>query len=186
MVYYHMKSKWPAWKIWAGLALAVLWAADASLGVLLWKTAQQGSAETQSQLTLLATQAKLLRADVARGERIRASLPQAKNDSDLFYHQSFLDASTGYSQIESDLDTIALKAGVKTSGYIFKQKELKDRGVTEVSVSTAVDADYPAVMQFINGLERSKNFYLLDQIALSSASAGAIRLQIGLHTYFRT
>lgn len=181
-----MKSKWPAWKMWTGLALAVLWAANASLGVLLWKTAQQGPAETRAQLVLLDTQAKLLRADVARGEKIRASLPQAKSDSDLFYRESFLDTATGYSDIESDMDAIALKAGVKTSGYTFKQKEIKDRGVTEVSVSTTVDADYPAVMEFISGLERSKNFYLLDQLALSSASAGTIRLQIGLHTYFRT
>ena len=180
-----MKSKWPAWKMWAGLALAVLWAMDASLGVLLWKTAQQGPAEMRSQLNQLAVQAKLLRADVARGEKIRASLPQAKNESDLFYRQSFLDASTGYSDIESDMDAIALKTGVKTSGYMFKQKEIKDRGVTEVTVSTTVDADYPAVMEFINGLERSRNFYLLDELALSSASPGSVRLQIALHTFFR-
>ena len=48
------------------------------------------------------------------------------------------------------------------------------------------EADYPAVIQFINGLERSKYFYLLDDLQLGSASSGAIRLQIGLHTYFRT
>ncbi len=49
-----------------------------------------------------------------------------------------------------------------------------------------MDADYPAVIQFINGLERSKYFYLLDDLQLASATTGGIRLQIGLHTYFRT
>jgi hypothetical protein len=63
---------------------------------------------------------------------------------------------------------------------------VKGRGVTEISIGTSVEADYPAVIQFINGLERSKYFYLLDDLQLGSASSGAIRLQIGLHTYFRT
>jgi hypothetical protein len=75
---------------------------------------------------------------------------------------------------------------VKTPGFSFRQKDVKDRGVTEISISTSVDADYPAVIQFINGLERSKNFYLVDDLRLGSATAGAIRLEIQLHTYFRT
>jgi hypothetical protein len=75
---------------------------------------------------------------------------------------------------------------VKTSGFSFKQTDVKGRGVTEISIGTSVEADYPAVIQFINGLERSKYFYLLDDLQLGSASSGAIRLQIGLHTYFRT
>jgi len=117
---------------------------------------------------------------------LRASLPQAGKDCDAFYQQSFLDSPTGYSQIESDLDGIATKAGVRISGFTFKQKELKDRGVTEIQITTNLDADYPAIIQFINGLERSKNFYLLDSLRLASATSGGIRLDLDLHTYFRT
>ena len=84
----------------------------------------------------LALQAKKLRADVSRGEKIRASLPQAGKDCDNFYQQSFLDSPTGYSRIEGDLDAIATKSGVKISGYTFKQKVIKDRGVTEIEINT--------------------------------------------------
>lgn len=49
-----------------------------------------------------------------------------------------------------------------------------------------LDAEYPAIIQFINGLERSKNFYLLDSLRLTSASTGGIRLDLDLHTFFRT
>ncbi|HVB55803.1 MAG TPA: GspMb/PilO family protein [Candidatus Acidoferrales bacterium] len=181
-----MSHKWPAWKMWTSIALALLLAADVGLGVFLWQTARQAPAQMRSQRALLATQAKLLKADVVRGEKIRGSLPLVKNDCDSFYRQSFLDATTGYSGIESDLDSIAAKAGVKTSGFKFDQKEVKGRGVAEISVTTSVEADYPSLMEFIDGLERSRNFYLLDQLSLTSATAGAIRLQVGLHTYFRT
>ncbi len=57
---------------------------------------------------------------------------------------------------------------MKTTGFSFKQKEVKDRGVTEISIGTSVDADYPAIIEFINGLERSKYFYLLDEVQLNS------------------
>lgn len=179
-------SNWTTWKKAIGAALALLLLADLALIFFLWRASKQGPEALRADRDRLTLQAKLLRADVQRGEKIRVSLPQAGNDCDSFYNQSFLDARTGYSQIEADLDSIAAKAGVKTPGYSFKQKEIKDRGVTEISISTSVDADYPAVIEFINGLERSKNFYLVDGLHLSSANAGGIRLDIELHTYFRT
>jgi hypothetical protein len=63
---------------------------------------------------------------------------------------------------------------------------VKDRGVTLVTVLDSVDGDYPAIIQFINGLERSKYFYLLNDLHLDTALAGAIRLHLELRTYFRT
>jgi Tfp pilus assembly protein PilO len=181
-----MKRKWQGWKKGVGIALAVLLTADIALCVFLWQSSSQDPDALRAQRDRLSVQAKLLKADVARGEKIRASLSQVRKDSDAFYSQSFLDSITGYSDIETDLDDIAAKSKVKTTGFTFKQKEVKDRGVTEISIGTSVDADYPSVIDFINGLEHSKYFYLLDNLQLSSASTGLIRLQIGLHTYFRT
>ena len=43
------------------------------------------------------------------------------------------------------------------------------------------------MIEFINGLERSKYFYLLDEVQMNfAARLAAIRLRIGLHTFFRT
>lgn len=128
----------------------------------------------------------LLRADVERGEKIRASLPQVRSDCDAFYRESFLNAASGYSSIQSDMDAIAAKAGVRTSGLTFAQKAIEGRGVTEISIKTDVEADYPSLIRFINNIERSGNFYLLDDLHLASATAGEIKLNISLHTYFRT
>jgi hypothetical protein len=181
-----MIATWRTWKLWVGIALAVILALDIGLGAYLWHGSLQEPQALRLERDQLALQARELRADVTRGEKIRASLPQAGKDCDSFYQQSFLDSPTGYSQIEGDLDAIATKSGVKISGYTFKQKLIKDRGVTEIEITTTLDADYPAVIQFINGLERSKNFYLLDSLRLTSASTGGLRLDLDLHTYFRT
>jgi hypothetical protein len=182
----NMKIRWRGWKLWTAIALGVVLALDLALLGFLWRFSLQQPESLRAERDRLALDAKKLRADVDRGEKIRASLPQAGKDCDAFYQESFLDSPTGYSQIESDLDGIAAKAGVRISGFTFKQIELKDRGVTEIQMTTNLDADYPAIIQFINGLERSKNFYLLDSLRLASATSGGIRLDLDLHTYFRT
>ncbi|HKV05700.1 MAG TPA: GspMb/PilO family protein [Candidatus Acidoferrales bacterium] len=181
-----MKGSWQTWKAILGGALALVLLADLGLVAFLWQSSRQEPQAMRGQRDLLAVRAKLLRNDVDRGEKIRASLPQAGKECDDFYRDTFLDTATGYSRIEADLDVIARQSGVKTSGFSFKQSDVKGRGVTEISISTNVDADYPSVIRFINGLERSKNFYLLDSLHLASATTGGIRLDLELHTYFRT
>jgi len=181
-----MKPHWQTWKKWAAGAVALVLVLDIALVAFLWNASRLDRGDLTAQRQRLVAEEKLLQADVTRGQAIRAALPQVGKDSDIFYRESFLDASTGYSDIETDLGVIAAKSGVKTSGFTFKQKPIPDRGVTEISISTSVSADYPSVIQFINGLERSKNFYLLDSLQLASATPGAIRLELSLHTYFRT
>jgi Type II secretion system (T2SS), protein M subtype b len=179
-------GNWQVWKRSVGVALGLLLFVDAALVAFLWNGSRQRPDVLRSQRDQLSLQAKLLRADIKRGETIRASLPQVGKDCDTFYDESFLDAKTGYSRIESDLDSIAQKANVKTPALSFKQKSIEGRGVTEISINTAVDADYPSVIRFINGLERSRNFYLVDDLHLASANPGTIQLEITMHTYFRT
>jgi Type II secretion system (T2SS), protein M subtype b len=179
-------GNWQVWKRSVGVALGLLLLVDAALVAFLWNGSRQGPNTLRAQRDQLSLQAKLLRADLKRGRAIQESLPQVGKDCDTFYDESFLDVKTGYSQIESDLDSIAQKANVKTPALSFQQKSIEGRGVTEISIKTAVDADYPSVIRFINGLERSKNFYLIDDLHLASASTGTIQLEITMHTYFRT
>jgi Tfp pilus assembly protein PilO len=182
----NTKRPWNTWKKLILGALGVLLLADLALVFILWQSTREGVEGMRAQRTRLENEAKLLRADVARGDTIRASLPKVGKDCDAFYRDAFLSSSEGYSAIEADLGAIATKSGLKTNSITFSQKEVKDRGVTLVTVLDSVDGDYPAIIQFINGLERSKYFYLLNDLHLDTASAGGIRLHLELRTYFRT
>jgi Tfp pilus assembly protein PilO len=177
---------WRVWKLWIAIALALLLVADTALIVFLWHNGREGQVAMARQRDRLETQAKLLKADVARGEKIRSSLPEAGKECDSFYQETLLSSATGYSTIEADMDAIASKAGLKTSGISFSQKEVKGRGVTTITVKATVEGDYQAIIQFINGLERSRNFYLLNDLTLASETTGGIRVNLELNTYFRT
>lgn len=175
-----------AWKKWTTLALGLLLLADLGLGFFLWEAGREGPDSMRRERDHLALTAKLLNADVKRAEQIRAALPQVGKDCTEFYQKTFPVSAMGYSAIEADLDSIASHAGLKTSGVSFKPTDLKDRGVTELEITAQVNGDYASIIKFINGIEVSKNFYLLNDLQLDSASTGVIRLQLKLHTYFRT
>jgi len=180
-----MKNSWHTWKSVIGVALGVFLIADAALGGLLYWQSQQTSSQAYVRAQLLKTQAKKLRADVQRGEKIRDSLAQAGEECDKFYQTTFLDSTTGYSAIQADLSSIAAKAGLHASTLTFKPKELEGRGVTEIAITEEIEGDYPAILQFINQLEVSRNFYLLRDLTLDPATTGGIRLKLDLATYFR-
>ncbi|HXN19073.1 MAG TPA: hypothetical protein VN875_12120 [Candidatus Binatus sp.] len=177
---------WDTWKKIILSALGLLLLADLALVFVLWQASREGVDSMRAQRARLETQAKLLKADVARGDKIRASLPTVGKDCDAFYHDAFLDSGTGYSDIESDLGNIAVKSGLRVGGLTLNQKEVKGRGVTLITISESVDGDYPAIIKFINGLERSKYFYLLNNLQLDTSNLGGIRLRLELRTYFRT
>jgi Tfp pilus assembly protein PilO len=71
-----------------------------------------------------------------------------------------------------------------------RQKEIANRGVAEVSIEATVTGDYSSVVRFVNGLQRSQRFYVLDGLALATdtqnqAAQGPIRVALHLRTYFR-
>jgi Tfp pilus assembly protein PilO len=177
---------WGEWKKWTGVALIALLVVDVALGVFLWRASQAGPEKMAAERDRLSLLSKQLKADVDRCEKIRSSMATAGKDADSFYHQTFLDRASGYSSIETDLNAIATSAGLRASGVTFKEKEIKDRGVTEISMATSVEGDYSSIIKFINGLERSKNFYLLNNLHLASATQGGIKLDLQLRTYFRS
>ena len=181
------KKSWGAWKKSVTAALCLLFAADLALAFFLWQGGRGGPESKRAQRDRLELQAKLLKADVERGDKIKASLPQVGKDCELFYRSDFLPAATGYSAIVAELTEITRKSGLKSGGVSFQQKALKDHGVTQIMMKTTVEGDYPAIIEFIHALERSKNFYLLDNLTLASGGATpGIKLNLDLRTFFRT
>lgn len=139
-----------------------------------------------SELKILARQHALMAADLARAQRIREDLPAIEKQSDGFFHDQFRPIGSGYSALVDDLGTLARNSGIRTEGFSFRQQQPDKRGVTEIEISTTVDGDYPSVVKFIDSLERSESFYILDSLSLASSSGGGLKLNLQLRTFFRS
>ncbi len=142
--------------------------------------------EQKNEEQRLQRQHDLLAADVRRASEIRQRLPVVQRECDEFFAKELRPASTGYSSVVGDLGELAKKAGLRTNAITFRQHDVANRGVVEVQVVATVEGDYPSLVSFINGLERSKNFYLLDSLQLASSTGGSLKLNLELRTYFRS
>ena len=140
----------------------------------------------QSELKLLARQHALMAADVSRAEKIRENLPAIQKESDGFFHDQFRPIGSGYSALEDDLGVLARTAGLRTESLSFRQEAADKGGVSKIQIGATVDGDYPSVVRFIDSLERSQNFYILDSLSLAAGSAGQLKLNLQLRTFFRS
>jgi Tfp pilus assembly protein PilO len=180
-----MQRNGQAWKKWIQVALGVVLLLDLFLVYVIWRAGGPGPQAMREQRKQLELQDKLLGADVRRAANIRDRLPVVARDCDLFFDQQFLPVKTGYSTVVADLNAISENSGLRTASVNFKQRDFEKRGLTEVGVTAVVEGDYSNLVRFINGIERSENFYLLDSLTLASSAGGTIKLNVQLRTYFR-
>src|ERR1700688_359572 len=164
--------------------LAVILLADVVLIGVRWRL--NGSSHVQpGDLTRLGMLEKQYRADNTRVERFKAELPADEKQWDEFFTTHFHAAGAGYSAISEDLGGLSRSAGLRSDTISFHQHAPDARGLMQVDIATAVEGDYDSLVQFLNKLEHSNNFYVLDSLALASSSAGKLRLNVQLRTYFR-
>ncbi len=173
-------------KRWVRWGLVGVLAVDAVLLLIAWRSAASHPQSEQQALERLRERHRLLGADVRRASEIRRRLPEVERECNRFFEAELLDSASGYSSVVEDLGKIAGKAGLPANSVMFKQRDIEKRGIAEVELTTTVDGDYPSLVRFINGLERSQNLYLLDSLSLVAGQEGRIKLNVSMRTYFRS
>ncbi len=175
------------WKRWVQVGLAALLAADLGLAVAKWRMNVAASQQQlEEQAMRLRAEVAAIRRNLSRAEEVRRKMPNIAGECDHFYGRQLLGPRQGYAALVANLGDIAQKAGLETSGLRFAQKGESHHGVTQVDATAVIEGNYDALVRFINGLEQSQNFYVLDSLSLDSITSGRVKLNIRLHTYFRT
>lgn len=165
-------------------AIAILLVADGLLALY----AERLSAESpQQELAAEKNEMKLLRADVNRALAIQKNMPVIKADCERF-ETSLLRGGSGYSGVSGELTEIARNSGLQISSLGFNSKEIPGKNLVEIALEATVSGDYKGVVQFLNGLQRSKNYYIIDGLTLASGASGdapgTIRVALHLRSYF--
>jgi Tfp pilus assembly protein PilO len=165
--------------------LAVILLADVVLIGVRWRL-NSSSHVQPGELNRLGMLEKQYRADNTRLERFKTELPADEKQWDEFFTTHFHPAGAGYSAISEDLGALSRSAGLRSDAVSFHQHPADARGLMQVDITTAVEGDYDGLIQFLNKLEHSDNFYVLDDLTLATSSVGKLRLNVQLRTYFRT
>ena len=170
-------------------AVAFLLFGDAAMALYLVHVAASDRPAHQ-ELSAQTTEIKLLRADITRARAIQLAMPTTKADCERF-KDSLPSARTGYSVITSELGKIGHTAGLQIGSLDFHATDLPARDLTEVSVNATVAGDYKSIMQFINGVQRSKNYYIVESLSLATdvgavpGAPGTVKVDLHLKSFFK-
>ncbi len=168
------------WKL-----LALLAVIDLAAAALLLSPIRSSSAVRQQQLNQLwaELQDKTREAVPLRG--IDKKVEQAQEEIQQFYVARFPDS---FAAVSTQLGTLAKDNGVQltTASYATEDTDLPE--LRRVWIKARISGDYTREVQFINALERSKNFFLVDSVGLQEVTGKnvGVNLQIGAETYLRT
>ena len=131
-------------------------------------------ANKQAQLKLVEMQTAPLR---GLDRRIAATNSQVQD-----FHAKRIPAS--YSAIESRIDELQVKSGVRLSRLQYTQGK-PESGLTEITMDAGISGDYPQIMRFVNSLERDKTFFVIRAMALTSQQGGQVNLRLRVSTWLR-
>ena len=133
---------------------------------------QQTLNELRAQLTTKNRQVEPLRG-------IDKKIPLAAQQIDQFYQERF---SAHDSDVAETIATLAKETGVKVQQQKWKWGDPEPVGVRKVEIETSIQGDYQPLAKFLNGLERSKVFFIVNSITLAQQN-GPVQLQMKLETY---
>ena len=169
--------------------VALLVVADLALAAYSLELASTPTA-SDAQLKQLALQLKKMQAEIKRAQGIREGLPENQKEYEKF-ENSFLPANSGYSSISSELGEIASKSGARQDELSFKPTPIPERGMTELAVDSTIVGNYQSVIQFLNGLQRSPNNFIVESLTLgtegaSQGTSNSLKVALHIKTYLRT
>jgi hypothetical protein len=170
--------------------LTVLVAADITLAAYSWRLVSSPRTPKQ-QLAEERRELDLLQADIRRAQSIRDKIPDTLKDCDKFEQHTLKPANAGYSSLTAELGAVAAKAMLRIDDLGFKQHAVPERNMEVVEIDATVAGDYVSVVNFVNSLQRSENFYVVDGLSLTqdsqkNAPGGAVRVVLHMKTYFRS
>ena len=150
----------------------------ASVGVL-FSPLVGSTASRQQELNQLRAQLTTKNRQVEPLRGLDKKIPLAMQQIDDFYKTRF---SAHDSDVAETLGNLSKQTGVKIESTKYKTDDPESVGLRREEIEASIEGDYQPLMKFLNGLERSKVFFIVNSIGLATQN-GPIKLQINLETY---
>lgn len=166
---------------WHAVAFVALLVLTMGLGVRLaldWKATNGSSAEAletkQVQLKALDLQTTPLRG-------LDKRVDQAHKQLASFYTKR---VPPNYSTISMRIGEIGIKSGVRLTRVQYTQGK-PGSVLTEIAMDASIGGDYPAIMRFVNSLERDPEFFLIRDMNFTGQQGGQVNVRIEISTWLR-
>jgi type IV pilus assembly protein PilO len=89
-----------------------------------------------------------------------------------------------YSSISNRIGELEVASGVRLTRVQYTQGA-PGADLTEISMDAAITGEYPAIMRFVNGLERDPIFFVIRAMNLTGQQGGLVSLRMRVSTWLR-
>jgi type IV pilus assembly protein PilO len=148
-----------------------------------WRAANSQNAAALADQTVAMKTAEIAKKPL---EGLDEKLALATKDADKFYKQRLPFAISG---MVGELGAQAKKQGVRQTRvqYAYAPVLAGTAGeLTEARMDASLSGDYRPLVLFINGLERDKMFFMIQNLTLTGQQSGTVGLRLRLTTYLRS
>jgi type IV pilus assembly protein PilO len=161
------------------ITIGVLTGVGAVAGGLLISPLVGSAAQRQQDLNQLRAQLTAKNRQVEPLHGLDKKIPLATQQIEDFYKNRFADHD---SEVAEALENLAKETNVKIQTSKFKLDDPDPVALRREEIEISIQGDYQPLAKFLNGLERSKVFFVINSIALAQQN-GPIQLQMKLETF---
>jgi len=177
-----MKSVREARRLLVIIAVVLL-IIDAAAIAWLFSPRGRGTRAHENELRELETEYRAKIREIGPARDMDKRLALAREQQASFYNEHL---PTRYSAISETLGKLAAENQVQVTAVHYEAKDTDVPGVQRVGISALVTGDYADEMRFINALERSKTFFVINSVSLGGAEGRAVRLELHVETFLRS
>jgi Tfp pilus assembly protein PilO len=163
----------------AGVALLLI--LNLVLGVRLFLAWSTLRAASRDQLSEQQTALRALQLEMSPLKGLPQKVDLSRDQANEFYTARF---PAAYSTISATINDLATKNSVHLTNLAYTPARAPS-GLVELRMDASLSGEYAPLMHFINGMERSKTFFLINGLTLTGQQGGLVNLRLRLNTYLR-
>jgi hypothetical protein len=112
------------------------------------------------------------------------NIQQAQKNMQTIYTQVLETKKKGVTDIRLELESLTRSLDIKRQDFSYSYETLKDFNLQHFMLGVPVEGNYRNIRRFINSIERSKHFLILDRVDLSSEEkVDVLNLDFRISTY---
>ena len=163
------------------IAIGSMLAVDLVAVGVLFSPLVGSTASRQQELNQLWHELQMRTREVEPLRGLDKKIPIADRQINEFYRNRL---PAHESDVAEALGKLASESGVKLSTTKYKLGDSETVELKPIYIEADVEGSYPQLARFVNGLERSQAFFIVDSVNLQEQN-GPVHLQLKLETYLK-
>ncbi len=168
-------------------ALGVLLGLNLIAALILFKPWGGSADDLEAQLNAKRSELPQRQAQLDRTKKLVEKVQKARAEGDQFMGRYIMNARTAYSTILGELDHEAAEVGLKPKESQQNVEPIEGSDTLGMmTISANYEGAYPNLTKFINQLDRSKQFLIIESLQASPQAVGpTINVNFKLNTFVR-